>query len=108
MLVMSKGALSAGQAATYYEEKYSRDDYYTEQQRVAGRWFGKAAAELGLTGEIATEDFRVALSGLNPKTGETLVHAAQRAGERRAGWDATFNAPKSVSVQAQRIARLWK
>jgi conjugative relaxase-like TrwC/TraI family protein len=100
MLVMSKGALSAGQAATYYEEKYSRDDYYTEQQRVVGRWFGKAAAELGLTGEIATGDFRAALSGLNPKTGETLVHAAQREGERRAGWDATFNAPKSVSVQA--------
>jgi TrwC relaxase len=48
MLVMSKGALSAGQAATYYEEKYSRDDYYTEQQRVAERWFGKVAAELGL------------------------------------------------------------
>ena len=39
MLVMSKGALSAGQAAIYYEEKYSRDDYYTEQQHVAGRWF---------------------------------------------------------------------
>jgi conjugative relaxase-like TrwC/TraI family protein len=100
MLVMSKGALPVGQAATYYEEKYSRDDYYTEQQRVVGRWFGKAAAELGLTGEIATEDFRAALSGLSPKTGETLVHAAQREGERRAGWDATFNAPKSVSVQA--------
>jgi len=100
MLVMSKGALSAGQAATYYEEKYSRDDYYTEQQRVVGRWFGNAAAELGLTGEIATEDFRAALNGLNPKTGENLVHAAQREGERRAGWDATFNAPKSVSVQA--------
>jgi conjugative relaxase-like TrwC/TraI family protein len=100
MLVMSKGALTVGQAATYYEEKYSRDDYYTEQQRVAGRWFGKAAAELGLTGEIASDDFRAALSGLDPKTGATLVHAAQREGERRAGWDATFNAPKSVSVQA--------
>jgi conjugative relaxase-like TrwC/TraI family protein len=100
MLVMSKGALSAGQAATYYEEKYSRDDYYTEQQRVVGRWFGNAAAELGLTGEIATEDFRTALSGLDPRTGATLVHAAQREGERRAGWDATFNSPKSVSVQA--------
>ena len=36
MLVMSKGALTVGQAATYYEEKYSRDDYYTEQQRVVG------------------------------------------------------------------------
>ena len=34
MLVMSKGALSAGQAERYYEEKYSRDDYYTEKQRV--------------------------------------------------------------------------
>jgi conjugative relaxase-like TrwC/TraI family protein len=100
MLAMSKGALSAGQAATYYEEKYSRDDYYTEQQRVAGRWFGRGAAELGLTGEIATDDFRAALNGLDPKTGATLVHAAQREGERRAGWDATFNAPKSVSVQA--------
>ena len=30
MLVMSRGALSAGQAETYYEEKYSQDDYYTE------------------------------------------------------------------------------
>jgi hypothetical protein len=37
MLVMSKGALSAGQAETYYEEKYSRDDYYTEKQQVIGR-----------------------------------------------------------------------
>jgi TrwC relaxase len=57
---MSKGALSAGRAATYYEEKYSRDDYYTEQQRVAGRWFGSGAAALGLTGEIDTDDFRAA------------------------------------------------
>ena len=29
MLVMSQGALSAAQAETYYEEKYSQDDYYT-------------------------------------------------------------------------------
>ncbi len=101
MLVMSKGALTAGQAETYYEEKYSRDDYYTEKQRVIGRWFGKGAVELGLMGDIDTADFRAVLNGLNPRTGETLVHAAQREGEqKRAGWDATFNAPKSVSVQA--------
>jgi len=68
---------------------------------VIGRWFGKAATELGLAGDIDTADFRAALNGLNPRTGEILVHAAQRNGEqRRAGWDATFNAPKSVSVQA--------
>jgi conjugative relaxase-like TrwC/TraI family protein len=101
MLVMSKGALTAGQAETYYEEKYSRDDYYTEKQRVVGRWFGKGAAELRLAGDIHTADFRAVLNGLNPRTGEILVQAAQRDGElKRAGWDATFNAPKSVSVQA--------
>ncbi|MGA7872898.1 MAG: relaxase domain-containing protein [Candidatus Binatus sp.] len=43
MLVMSRGALSAGQAETYYEEKYSQDDYYTEEHRVAGQWFGQGA-----------------------------------------------------------------
>ena len=101
MLVMSKGALTAGQAETYYEEKYSRDDYYTEKQRVVGRWFGRGAAELGLAGDIHTADFRAVLNGLNPRTGEILVQATQREGElKRAGWDATFNAPKSVSVQA--------
>jgi conjugative relaxase-like TrwC/TraI family protein len=101
MLVMSKGALSAAQAETYYEEKYSRDDYYTEKQRVIGRWFGKGAAELGLAGDIDTAHFRAALNGLDPRSGEIIVHAAQREGEeKRAGWDATFNAPKSVSVQA--------
>ena len=34
MLVMSKGALSAAQAETYYEEKYVHDDYYSEERRV--------------------------------------------------------------------------
>jgi conjugative relaxase-like TrwC/TraI family protein len=101
MLVMSKGALSAGQAERYYEEKYSRDDYYTEKQRVVGRWFGKGAGAVGLAGEIDTDDFRAVLNGLDPRSGEILVHAANREGEqRRAGWDATFNAPKSISVQA--------
>ena len=31
MLVMSKGALTAAQAETYYEEKYSHDDYYIRE-----------------------------------------------------------------------------
>ena len=101
MLVMSKGALTAGQAETYYEEKYSRDDYYTENRRVIGHWFGKGAAELGLAGDIDTADFQAALNGFHPRTGEVLVHTAQRQGEeKRAGWDATFNAPKSLTIQA--------
>ena len=99
MLVMSKGALTAAKAETYYEEKYSHDDYYSEKQRVAGQWFGRGAEELGLSGEIATEDFRAVLRGRDPASGEVLVHKANGYDDRRAGWDATFNAPKSVSIQ---------
>ncbi|HLW70091.1 MAG TPA: MobF family relaxase [Candidatus Binataceae bacterium] len=100
MLVMSKGALTAAQAETYYEEKYSYDDYYSEKQRVVGHWFGRAAEELGLSGEVATQDFRAVLRGVRPASGEVLVHKASGYDDRRAGWDATFNAPKSVSIQA--------
>ena len=99
MLVMSKGALTAASAETYYEEKYSHDDYYSQKQQVVGQWFGRGAEDLGLSGEIATEDFRAVLRGLRPASGEVLVHKANGYDDRRAGWDATFNAPKSVSIQ---------
>lgn len=70
MLVMSKGALSAAQAETYYEEKWSHDDYYAEKQRVVGQWFGRGADELGLNGPVTSEDFRCVLRGVNPVSGE--------------------------------------
>ena len=100
MLVMSKGALSVGQAETYYQEKYSEDDYYTESQRVTGEWYGRGAEILGLSGAVGEEDFRAVLRGRRPGNGEVLVSAAAGRDDRRAGWDATFNAPKSVSIQA--------
>jgi conjugative relaxase-like TrwC/TraI family protein len=99
MLAMSRGALTAAQAETYYEEKYSHDDYYSEKQSVVGQWFGRGAEELGLSGELATEDFHAVLRGLRPASAEVLVHKANGYDDRRAGWDATFNAPKSVSIQ---------
>jgi conjugative relaxase-like TrwC/TraI family protein len=100
MLVMSKGALSVGKAETYYQEKYSEDDYYSESHRVTGQWYGRGAETLGLSGAVSEEDFRAILRGTRPGSGEVLVSAAVGRDERRAGWDATFNAPKSVSIQA--------
>jgi conjugative relaxase-like TrwC/TraI family protein len=100
MLVMSRGALSAEQAAHYYAEKYSADDYYSEGRQVAGEWFGIGAGVLGLVGPVAAEDFRAVLEGRDPRNGAVLVRAAATNGDRRAAWDATFNAPKSVSVAA--------
>src|ERR1700754_2734742 len=98
MLVLSKGGLSAAQAEHYYQEKYSQDDYYSEDQRITGQWFGSGAAELGLQGEVTLEAFRAVLQGRDPRTGQVLVPPTQD-GKHRAGWDATFNAPKSVSLQ---------
>jgi conjugative relaxase-like TrwC/TraI family protein len=100
MLVMSKGGLSLSQAETYYDQKYVRDDYYSEGHTIAGEWFGKAAAALGLTGTAAQADFTAILRGVDPRTGIELVAKAQGRDERRAGWDATFSAPKSISIQA--------
>ena len=97
---MSKGALSLGQAETYYDEKYTQDDYYTEDRTVAGEWFGIAAAALGLTGTAARADFTAILRGVDPRTGAELVAKTQGREQRRVGWDATFSAPKSVSIQA--------
>src|SRR4029453_13940984 len=79
-------------------EKYTQDDYYTEEQRITGRWFGAGAQQLGLQGEVTQDTFRAVLNGRDPRTGEVLVPLAQN-GKHRAAWDATFNAPKSVSLQ---------
>src|SRR5260370_17452743 len=100
MLVMSKGALTAAQAETYYEEKYAQDDYYSEEQRIVGQWFGRGAEELGLSGDVASADFRPVLRGLHPASGEVLVHMANGYHDRRAGWEPTFTPPNSLRLQA--------
>jgi conjugative relaxase-like TrwC/TraI family protein len=102
MMTLKHGSLNAAQAETYYAEKYSVDDYYSEQQRVTGQWYGKLAAELGLSGEVCHEDFAALLQGIDPHSGNTLVNEASgnHKIKHAAGWDATFLAPKSVSIQA--------
>jgi hypothetical protein len=57
MLIMSKGALSAAQAETYYEEKYVHDDYYSEKQRVIGEWFGKGQKRWGYPAKLGRRTF---------------------------------------------------
>ena len=83
---------SGAAAANYYE---AADDYYTGD-RSPSAWWGRGAEALGLAGAVEPEVFARLLDGRLP-TGERLHHAA--AG-RRGGTDATFSAPKSVSLQA--------
>ncbi len=113
MLTISK-PLSAGQAQAYHKEEFAnaKENYYTEDDRIRGEWHGKLAKEWGLTGEVREEHFARLANGQHPMTGEQLVRyqaAREYTNERgetvstmehRAGWDATFSAPKSVSLTA--------
>jgi conjugative relaxase-like TrwC/TraI family protein len=113
MLTISK-PLSSGQAQAYHKEEFAnaRDNYYSEGDRVRGEWHGKLAEQWGLRGEVNEEHFARLADGQHPLTGEQLVqHRAAmeyvnehgekvKTMEHRAGWDATFSAPKSVSLTA--------
>jgi conjugative relaxase-like TrwC/TraI family protein len=113
MLTISK-PLSASQAQTYHQKEFTarEQNYWSQRGVIAGEWQGQLAAQLGLAGAVSAEDFGKLSQGQHPETGEQLVR--QRASyeyqdaegktvktmEHRAGWDATFSAPKSVSLTA--------
>lgn len=113
MLTISK-PLSAGQAQTYHQKEFTskEQNYWSQRGVIVGEWQGQLAAQLGLAGAVSAEDFAKLSQGQHPETGEQLVR--QRASyeyqdadgktvktmEHRAGWDATFSAPKSVSLTA--------
>src|ERR1700678_3530201 len=113
MLTISK-PLSAGQAQSYHQKEFAakEQNYWSQQGVIAGEWQGQLAEQFGLAGAVSAEDFARLSQGQHPQTGDQLVR--QRASyeyantggktvktmEHRAGWDATFSAPKSVSLTA--------
>jgi conjugative relaxase-like TrwC/TraI family protein len=81
-------------AGRYYTEQLP--SYYLDGGEPPGRWFGDGAALLDLHGDVDDEAFLAVMAGLDPATGERL---GRRFGETSVrGFDATFSAPKSVSV----------
>jgi conjugative relaxase-like TrwC/TraI family protein len=113
MLSISK-ALSASQAQNYHKLEFTSEtqSYYKQDGAVQGEWQGRLAEKMGLGGAVGAEDFARLSEGRHPQTDEQMVkhRAAQEytnangtttnAVEHRAGWDATFSAPKSVSLTA--------
>ena len=75
-------------------------DYYSQGMKVEGRCFGRLCDTVGLVegATISDEAFDRVASNHHAATGEQLTE--RMAAGRRAGYDATFNAPKSVSIQA--------
>ncbi len=113
MLTISK-PLSSGQAHSYHDKEFANADqnYYSQAGGVRGEWQGELAKAWGLVGEVHANQFHRLAEGQHPETGEQLVKhriASQYqngqgetvcAASHRAGWDATFSAPKSVSITA--------
>lgn len=113
MLTISK-PLTAGQAQSYHQKEFTSTEqsYWAGGQEIKGAWQGRLAEQYGLRGAVGGEEFSRLCQGQHPGTGEQLVrHRASfryenAAGKtvttaaHRAGWDATFSAPKSISLTA--------
>lgn len=87
---------SAAGAVAYFDMELSLADYYGAKSEVTGKWHGKGAELLGLSGDVTREAFAALASNHHPETGDQLT-PRQRA-DRRAAYDFTFSASKSVSV----------
>lgn len=71
-------------------------DYYLDPDEPPGRWAGTGRHVLGLGGTVPGGQLRALLEGEQPGTSRQL---GRRFGDSSArGFDATFSAPKSVSV----------
>jgi conjugative relaxase-like TrwC/TraI family protein len=113
MLTISK-PLSASQAQTYHEKEFTaaEQNYWKQADTIQGEWHGKLAEKFGVAGAVGAEEFARLSEGQHPVTGEQLVRHSKvheyktedgktvAPVEHRAGWDATFSAPKSVSLTA--------
>ena len=87
-------SLKGADAGHYYTERLP--SYYLDGGEPPGRWWGQATDRLGLHGQVDSEAFLAVMAGQDPATREDL---GRRYGEGSVrGYDATFSAPKSVSV----------
>jgi conjugative relaxase-like TrwC/TraI family protein len=113
MLTMSK-PLSASQARMYHAKEFvsQQQNYWSRDQQGHSEWQGRLAQQWRLNGPVEAEQFARLSEGQHPYTEAQLVrHQVSRtyegkngkevtSVEHRAGWDATFSAPKSVSITA--------
>ena len=99
-LITIKAQSSPQNAARYFSEHLSHDDYYTEKEQTVGRWYGKTCDSLGIQAESPVEkkQFAALCKGFHPD-GQTKLTQRQKE-NRRCLYDLTVSAPKSVSIMA--------
>jgi conjugative relaxase-like TrwC/TraI family protein len=105
MLTIRAMSDGGGYSANHLEH----NDYYSENERVTGKWFGRGAEMLGMEGAVRHGDFEALREGCDPINGKFLRQ--RKSADRTAAdgtvqshgrnlYDLTVSAPKSVSVMA--------
>lgn len=99
-MVTIKAQTSPRNAARYFDDHLSRDDYYSEKEQTVGRWFGRGCETFGLESEsvVEQEPFVALCKGLRPDDHSKLTQRATA--NRRCLYDLTVSAPKSLSIMA--------
>jgi conjugative relaxase-like TrwC/TraI family protein len=101
--------LTPAKVKEYYKTEYSAasNSYFSQSGSLQGHWHGRLAADFGFTGVVDSEAFERLAEGQHPGSGAQLIahrdtHLTRDGKEvpHRAGWDLTFNAPKTVSLTA--------
>jgi conjugative relaxase-like TrwC/TraI family protein len=97
--VLSIGVMKA-RAFEYYAREVAAglEDYYAGAGEAPGVWTGRGAAAAGIAGEATGVSLELAFGqACHPESGEQLGRP-WREPDGVIGYDATFSAPKSVSV----------
>lgn len=89
--------LIGGSWQVNYYVSLGKEDYYTGEAEPRGRWWGRGATALGLSGQVTGEVLKNLLEGVSPD-GETKLVQNARCPNRLAAIDLTFSVPKSVSI----------
>jgi conjugative relaxase-like TrwC/TraI family protein len=107
MLTITK--LGIGTARDYFQKEFANpsNSYFSEHGTILGRWSGRLAEDLGLTGGVTEEAYLRLIEGQDPKSGAQwiehrhtyLTREGKEAGHIPA-WDLTLSAPKSFSLAA--------
>lgn len=87
--------LKSENADAYYFHLNELDGYYTKSEEPPGRWFGRGAEALRLSGMVNGHQFKELMNG--HLGGKKLVQNADKQG-RVKGFDCVIAPPKSVSV----------
>jgi hypothetical protein len=91
---------SASASAKSY---YAHSDYLNAGQELIGRWGGRTAQKLGLTGDVVKLSFDRRCNNLDPRSGEQLTLRTN--GDRTIGDD--FNDSTSICRKVSRWFICW-